>query len=154
MDEMIAKSTAIVRGRVAGSYAAFRGAMIYTHLQVQVLERWKGPDTASVEVLVPGGTASGSRQAFSGAPKLLVGKEYLLFLWTGGSGVTHIIGFTQGLFELPKSAAGEQLAVRAATTETMLDRATGRPVADQPLRMLLRDLSARIHRSVAGGRGR
>ncbi len=59
MDEMIEKSTAIVRGRVTGQRAAFRGPVIYTHFSVQVLERWKGVESAQVEVAVPGGAARG-----------------------------------------------------------------------------------------------
>jgi hypothetical protein len=141
---MIEKSTAIVRGRVAGSYAAYRGDVIYTHYRLNVAERWKGAEGASVEVMVPGGTANGVRQTYTGVPRLTEGKEYVLFLWAGRNGITHVIGFTQGVFELPKRSSGEQLAYRGASSETMLEPGTGRVVQGERLEMPLRTLSARI----------
>ena len=82
LDDMIEKSTAIVRGKITGSYTEARGNIIYTHYQMQVEERWKGPEQPSVEFVVPGGTAGRVRQTYSGAPKLLEGNEYLIFLWS------------------------------------------------------------------------
>ncbi|MGH8323719.1 MAG: hypothetical protein ACRETD_07990, partial [Steroidobacteraceae bacterium] len=38
LDDMIQKSTAIVRARVTGTYTAARGRIIYTHYTVQVTE--------------------------------------------------------------------------------------------------------------------
>jgi hypothetical protein len=151
LDDMIEKSTAIVRGRISGSYAAFRGDVIYTHYKVQVAERWKGPEQAVAEVMIPGGVANGIRQTYTGVPKLTEGKEYVLFLWTGRNGVTHVIGFTQGVFELPKRNTGEQLAYRAASSETMFERGTGRAVRDEPVEMALSALSQRIVQTLSNG---
>ena len=39
LDDLIAKSTAIVRGKVTARYASFRGPIIYTHYEVQVSQR-------------------------------------------------------------------------------------------------------------------
>jgi hypothetical protein len=149
LDEMIAKSTAIVRGRVISSSASLHGAVIYTHFDVQVLERWKGPDSPQVDVAVPGGTAGGLHQTFSGAPKLSVGDEYILFLWTGESGITHVIGFSQGVFSLESDGEGGMIAARAASSETMLDARTGRVVNDASLRVRLSDLRSRVSRVLA-----
>ena len=41
-DDLVQKSTAIVRARVTGSYSAARGSLIYTYYKIQVLDRWKG----------------------------------------------------------------------------------------------------------------
>ncbi len=144
LDDMIAKSTAIVHGRIAGSYAAYQGTVIYTHFSVNVLERWKGASQSTVDVLVPGGVVNGMRQTYPGAPQLTVGQEYVLFLWTSSTGATYTLGFTQGVFTLPKDASGQTMAVRAPTTETMLEPVTGRVVKDQPIRMPLAQLVARI----------
>ena len=76
------------------------------------------------------------------------GEEYVLFLWTGPSGQTQIIGYTQGVFELPKRT-GEAMAIRAATSETMLERSTGRVIRDEPLELTLQSLSRRITATVA-----
>jgi hypothetical protein len=84
------------------------------------------------------------RQTFSGAPQLGGGVDYLLFLWTGPSGLTQIIGLSQGLFQLQKDANGEWIATRAAASETMLDPKTGRLVNDQAIRLRLTDLRSRL----------
>lgn len=144
---MIEKSTAIVRGRVTGQYAALSGGAVYTNYRVQVTERWKGPAAETVEFRVPGGRANGVRQVCPGAPELAAGKEYVLFLWTGRAGATYIIGFTQGLFEIP----AEGMAVRQASGETMLEPGTGRAVRGERLELRLRDLSAQISTGVSRG---
>ena len=42
LEEMTARSTAIVRARAVSSSASFVGSTIYTQTRFQVLERWKG----------------------------------------------------------------------------------------------------------------
>jgi hypothetical protein len=150
LDDMIAKSTAIVRGKVAGATATFSGPVIYTHYTIQVSEQFKGASQASVEVVVPGGVANGLRQSFSGAPVLNPGDEYVLFLYTGKSGLTTVTGLTQGLFSLPANGSADPTATRSATRELMLDPANGRPVKDQTLIMRLSDLRQRIAAGVKG----
>jgi hypothetical protein len=149
-DEMISKSTAIVRGKVLSSRTAFRGPMIYTYSRVQVLERWKGAEASEVEVATPGGKANGMEQTFSGAPALAAGSEYMLFLWTGKSGMTQVIGLSQGVFDI-KLSKGVTMVARPASTEAMLDPITKLPVADESVLMPLRDMSAKINRVAAGG---
>lgn len=153
LEEMIEKSTAIVRGQVAGSYARVHGPVIYTHYRIRVVERWKGADAAEVDVVVPGGVADGLRQRFPGAPKLAEGSEYILFLWTGSSGLTNIMGLSQGVLNLKRDQAAGLVASRAATTETMLDSA-GRLVRDEPLRMRFEELRGRVSAAMARGAGR
>jgi len=148
LDEMIDKSTAIVRGQVAGSWARFHGPVIYTHYRIRVLERWKGTEASEIDVVVPGGVTGGLRQVFPGAPKLEDGNEYILFLWTGMSGLTNIMGLTQGLFDVHHDIAGGVFAARAATSESMLD-AAGRLVKDEPLRIRFEDLRGRIRAAQA-----
>jgi hypothetical protein len=141
---MIAKSTAIVRGRVTGSWSAFSRPVIYTHYTIQVAERFKGTGGSSVEVVVPGGVANNLRQAFPGAPVLNSGEEYVLFLWTSRAGLTQVIGLTQGLFSLSTETPADPMATRSASQELMLDRESGRPVKDQTLTMRLSELRTRI----------
>ena len=150
LDDMIAKSTAIVRGQVTGTATAYRGTVIYTHFKVNVSEQFKGAAMSTADVLVPGGTVNGIRQTYPGAPQLVVGQEYVLFLWTSHSGATFTLGFTQGVFTLPKDSSGHVVAVRAPTTETILDPATGNPVKDQPIRIPLAQLTTYISSSLGG----
>jgi len=150
VDEMIQKSTAIVRGRVSSKTAARHGSLIYTVSRVQVLERIKGLGAASVEVAIPGGSLHGLSQTFSGAPHLKVGSEYVLFLWTGRNGLTQVMGFSQGVFDVRAGPDGEPVLFRGATTETMLDPRSGQGVADSDLTMGLGSLRARIRRLLPG----
>jgi hypothetical protein len=136
MDDMVQKSTDIVRVRVLGSSPSYRGAAgraatIYTHYTVQVEERWKGSAAQQMDVAVPGGTIQNVRQTFPGAPVLEQGSEYVLFLWTSPTGLTQIIGLSQGLLNLKVDASGSPLLRRGPVTETMVD-ALGNVVVDAP----------------------
>jgi hypothetical protein len=144
VEDMARQATAIVRGRVVGSTTAAQGPLIYTQYTVEVQERWKGVEAATVQAVVLGGALAGRTQTFAGAPNLVEGSEYVLFLWTGPSGMTQIIGLSQGVFPLAKDASGELLATRAATAEPLLDRKTGRMVNDRPLRLRLSELHSLV----------
>lgn len=149
LDDMIQQSTRIVRAKVAGSHVAIRGNNIDTYYQLEVLETLKpGGQTQTVqqlEVAVPGGTAQGLRQMVPGAPALAIGGEYVVFLWTGRSGITQVIGLSQGLFRVAVDASGNTVLLRPAATETMLDK-NGKPVTDQAVNFTLASLRSQIQR--------
>jgi len=155
LDDMAQKSTAIVRARVIGSHAGTRGTNIYTYFQLQVIETWKssGQTTgqATTEVAVPGGVADGIRQSVTGAPELIAGQEYVLFLWTSRSGLTQVIGLSQGLFKLSEEGSGKAVAERPAASELMLDR-SGLPVDDRAVSMPLQDLRTQVRRALASAK--
>ncbi len=151
LDDMIQKSTSIARARVLGSYTAVRGRIIYTHYQIQISELWKGAPATELDVVLPGGISGGLRQTFPGVPALARGSEYVLFLWTArSSGLTHVIGLSQGIFDLRKDASGDLIAVQQATSGLMLDSA-GRTVKNDATRMRLADLRARVTGRLAQG---
>lgn len=154
MDDMIAKSTAIVRGRVGASSTTMQGpsgrGTIYTHYSIQVIETLKGSSSAAADVAVPGGSMGRLRQTFAGAPTLRAGDEYVFFLWTSPSGLTQIIGLSQGLFTIQSDPAGKAVASRPASTEPMIG-ANGAPVADQARSISLADLRVEIAKVTAGG---
>jgi hypothetical protein len=101
-------------------------------------------------LVVPGGTANNLRQIYSGAPQLDLGGEFVLFLWTGPSGLTQIMGLTQGLFRLSPGASSSGVVTRAASTELMLEAGTSRPIRDETLVMSLNDLRARVAGRLGG----
>jgi hypothetical protein len=144
LDEMTQQSTAIVRARVTGSHSAYRGTSIYTTFQLQVLETWKGQ--AIGEVAVPGGVVGGIRQSVAGAPDLRAGQEYVLFLWTSRSGLTQVIGLSQGVFSVSGASNGA-LAQRPAAGELMLDQ-SGLPAEDRAVSMQVQDLRTRVLRAL------
>lgn len=145
-DDLVQKSTAIVRARVAGSYADFRGKEIFTHWKLQIVEQLKGAGT--VEVMGPGGSARGYHQSVPGAPQLTVGKEYLLFLWTSKSGATYLTGWNQGVFELSKDKSGELTATRAVLGENILEAGTWRTLKDEGMQKPYAELVGRISAGV------
>ena len=153
MNEMAQQATAIVRARVVSSSASFTGSTIYTHYKLQVTETWKAAQGAApAEIMVPGGVANGYRQSFPGAPLLHAGSEYVLFLWTSQAGITHIIGLTQGLFNVATQTNGSVQATRQPSGETMLD-ASGWQVEDRGLQMGLADLKAGVAQALSAAAG-
>jgi hypothetical protein len=152
LDDMIVKSTEIVRGRVASITSLRRGSLILTQVRVAVSERWKGPDGASVDVFLHGGTFQGLRQTFSGTPELTQGSEYVFFLWAGQSGNRQIIGLSQGVLDIQPTTAKAgtaELTAHRAAIDGMVDAATGQQTQDAGLTIPLSQLRARIQRVLA-----
>jgi hypothetical protein len=142
MDQMSQSATGIVRARVTGSYTSVISSTIYTHYKLQVTEVWKGK--TATEILLPGGVSGSRRQSFPGIPELQTGQEYVLFLWKSSStGVMHLLGLTQGLFNVGQQVDGTPIAFRPKIGEMMLDRA-GRKVADQAISMRMADMKTRV----------
>jgi hypothetical protein len=154
LDDMIQKSTAIVRARVTGSRGANHGTDIYTYFHLQALETWKSSGQAPAEVAVPGGVVNGIRQSVTGAPELKLGQEYVLFLWTSRSGLTQVIGLSQGLFKISEEGSGGggvAVAQRPPASELMLDR-SGHPVEDRAVSIPLQDLRARVRQTLGAAK--
>jgi hypothetical protein len=149
VEQMAQRATAIVRGRVEVCSAAFRGPSIHTTCTVRVTERWKGETGATASVSIPGGSVQGLTQSVSGAPNLTQGQEYVLFLWTGQKGITHLIGLSQGAFELAGTKT-QAVAQRPATGASLLD-SSGREVADDPVEIRVSELRNRVRKALAGG---
>jgi hypothetical protein len=151
MAQMAQSATAIVRVRVTGSSASFTGSTIYTHYKLQVSETWKG--SGATEVMLPGGAAAGYRQSFPGVPGLQTGSEYVLFLWTSSAtGITHLVGFSQGLFSVTPQADGSANASRPPIGEGLFD-ARGRRVRDRAIQMQLTEMKSRVNAVVAAQAG-
>jgi hypothetical protein len=141
--EMTDQATEIVRAKVTGCSSAVRGSLIYTNCSLSVIERWKGAAQSTVSISIPGGTVGTRRQTFSGTPTLNPGDEQIFFLWTGRSGITQVMGLSQGLLTLEKAANGTVYATRTPTSERMLDGA-GRPVADEGVDVPLEELKSSV----------
>lgn len=147
-EDLIRKSTEIVEGKVVATGAVMRGPLVYTTYRIQIKETLKGAAAGQIEVAVPGGRYGAMVQNFAGSPVLAEDQSYLLFLWTSRSGLTQVIGLSQGLFRM-KVAEGEEYVYRPAATEAMYD-ANGKPVEDTPVTMRYRDMVARIRKVLAG----
>jgi hypothetical protein len=143
MNDLITESTHIVRARITGSRTAASGQDIFTYYQLQVSETLKHGAILPAEVAVPGGVYGNIRQIGVGSPVLVQGQEYVLFLWTGRSGMTQVIGLSQGMFNLKQDASGETVLNRPAIADQMLDK-SGKPVTDTAVTMKWNDLRGLI----------
>jgi hypothetical protein len=154
LNDLILKSTMIVQGTIQpGSSAAMRGALIYTHYQLAVTGVYKGtPAGQTIDVAVPGGTLNGVQQPVAGAPSLTAGQNYVIFLWTSKSGLTQVIGLSQGLFNVSTNAQGQVTVSRGPASALMLD-GSGNPVTDSSFQMPLAQLVSTIQSVLAGGGG-
>jgi hypothetical protein len=151
LTDMIQKSTMIVRGAIQpGNSAALRGSIIYTHYQLSVTTAYKGAPGSTVDVAVPGGALNGFQQPVAGAPMLMPGQTYVIFLWTSKSGLTQVIGLSQGLFNLTNNAQGQVIVSRGAASEPMLN-SLGQSVTDSNFQMPLAQLVTDIQTVLAGG---
>ena len=153
LTDMIQKSTLIVRGTILpGTSAVLRGPLIYTHYQLSVMSAFKGTPGTVIDVAVPGGALHGIEQPVAGAPTLTAGQNYVLFLWTSKSGLTQVIGLSQGLFNVTTNAQGQVIVSRGAATSPMLD-SSGNSVTDPGLHMPLTQLVSKIQAVLIGGGG-
>ena len=147
IEEMAQKSTEIVRGRVGSCVGEVRGPVIYTRCRISATEHWKGAPGATLELVIPGGTAGGFTQKFTGTPVLGPGQEYVFFLWAGRSGMNQILGLSQGLFELGADGKTGVQAKREASHELMLGP-DGSPVSDTTVRMGVSELRTRVAKAL------
>jgi hypothetical protein len=147
MNDLIVQSTSIVRARVTGSRSAAVGRDIYTYYQLDVSETLKHGAIPPVEFAVPGGVYGNFRQIGIGSPVFTQGQEYVLFLWTGRSGMTQVIGLSQGSFNLTRDASGTTVLNRPAIDDQMLDK-SGKPVSDAAVTMKWSDFRALIAKTL------
>lgn len=144
MEQMIEKSTSIVRGKAVRAEGVRRGGIIYTDYTFQVAETLKGAPGASVALSVPGGRLGAARQSFAGTPSLEIGTEYVVFVWTSKSGVHHIIGLSQGLFTATADARGELVLRRGPATAAQVVDGSGKEIADQAVELTWTELVRRV----------
>ncbi|HUA84931.1 MAG TPA: hypothetical protein VMB85_13805 [Bryobacteraceae bacterium] len=146
LDDMIRQSTAIVHVKVSSSSPVMRGRNIYTFYQFQLLETLKAGGGAQTEVAVPGGSTAGLRQEVAGAPSLAAGGEYVIFLWTSNSGLTQIIGLSQGLFSVLPDSSGTAELVRGALAGATLVNKSGQTLNPLAVTISLSGLKAEIQK--------
>lgn len=142
-DQMIQQSTSIVEVTVGGSAPMARGRSIYTVYQLNVIQTLKGSPVTSVAV--PGGVMNGLRTMVAGAPTLITGQKYVVFAWTSPSGLTQIIGLSQGLFNVGQDASGNTVLARPAALAAVV-AANGAPVPASAVSMTMASLAAEIQK--------
>lgn len=147
MNDLITQSTSIVRAKITGTRTASTGRDIYTYYQLQVSDTLKKGAILPAEFAVPGGVYGNLRQIGIGSPVFTEGQEYVLFLWTSRSGMTQVIGLTQGMFNLKEDGSGAVVLNRPAIADQMLDK-SGKPVTDAPVTMKWSELREMIAKTL------
>lgn len=152
LHDMISQSTAIVHVKVTSAAPVTRGRNIYTFYQFQTIETLKASASAQTQVAVPGGSTGGIRQMVAGAPELSIGGEYVIFLWTGSSGITQVIGLSQGLFSVVQDSSGNPVLVRAAVSGATTVNKSGQPVNAGTTTISLAALKTQIQNVLGAGK--
>ncbi len=88
----------------------------------------------------------------SGSPTLAAGQDYFLFLWTSRSGLTQVIGLSQGLFQVNSNSSGQLIVSRSGSSERMLN-SSGQAMSDSDIQMTLAQMANRIQSVLAGAAG-
>ena len=155
LDDMIRQSTMIVHGTVQPANIMYNGSMIFSHYTVQPTEIYKSPASGQsasspIDFGVPGGSLNGAIQRVAGAPILTVGQDYVLFLWTSKSGLTQVIGLSQGLLSVITTPGGGALMVVRPAAALGALNATGLPVTTNDISMSLSALKTEISNVLSG----
>lgn len=143
-DELVQQSSAIVLAKAGQSRSIRAGALIYTLVDVEVLQQWKGERVARREIALPGGQIGGFSQRFDGVPVLTPGREFVAFLWTGPSGRTQLLGLSQGFFDVQRDAQGGIRVHRQPTADLIFVPGTSTPAPATAIDMPLEALVAKV----------
>lgn len=149
LEQMTEKSTDVVLAKVSQCAPEKKGKLVFTTCSLDVAERWKtSSDHHASKVSLPGGSFQGTHQQFSGVPVIKPDTHYVFFLWTGPSGMTQIIGLSQGAIAIEKSREGVSLAVRTPTRSRLLST-HGKAVWDEGVDLQLEELRRIVRKVVS-----
>ena len=132
--EIVNGSDIIAYGRVieTTSIESEDRGRVDTQVTFEVGTCLKGPATARLVFMVPGGTVGRYRSVMVGAPRFAAGDEAVVFLTRDDDGRTAIYGFNQGVFRVRLDDASRRVVVppallaRSRTPETVVRGAGGR----------------------------
>jgi hypothetical protein len=105
-------SDAVVRGTVREATSALSadGRRVFTFVDVDVEETWRGQDRRTVRVIVPGGEVGEIGQRVDGAPRFAVGEDVVVFLNGAEAGAFRVAGLAQGKFRVAAARATPDLS--------------------------------------------
>jgi hypothetical protein len=108
IERMAARAALVLHGNVASkTVQRDPEGRIYTRIELEVAEAWKGAAQTNRFVLVQGGGVLGEEVAMaSGQEEFSIGEEVVLFLVLNQRNEGVVIGLTQGKFKVAKDASG------------------------------------------------
>ena len=111
IEQLTAQAQLVLHGTVA-SKTVQRDATdrIYTRINLQVTDAWKGQPNTNPFVIVQAGGVLGEEIAIvDGQEEFSIGEEVVVFLVVNERGEGVVIGLVQGKFKVAKDANGEKL---------------------------------------------
>jgi hypothetical protein len=149
---LFSASHVVVLGRVQSIQSVEdRGAM-QTRVQLAVDEVVKGPPTAEVTVVEPGGVVGDKRRWIYGAPTFFVGERVVVFAHRNARGDLQTTFLSMGKFRVVRSSQGSEFAVRNLGDAQVITlrrdsqaRDRSRPHELQEFLKTLRELAAGEH---------
>ena len=130
LDELAGEADVIVHARVARVDARQAPGTLRVErvVTLAVVRALKGSPGEALQLVLPGGTYGRYRTVMPGVPEVAEGEEAVLFLRPSPTGVTHLVGFSQGVMRVridpttgqrmvaaPVMAEGAGPVVRGAT---------------------------------------
>ncbi|MFZ1946806.1 MAG: hypothetical protein WAW06_04610 [bacterium] len=126
-----ADSDVVVRGRVESSQSYWndRHTKVLTRVRIAVDQTYKGPGTATLDLIQLGGTVGTMKVTAHGTPTWKVGEEVLVFAERDKAGSYQVSGLAQGKFKIVRDAKTGEAFVVAPPEETRL---LGAPAGPAP----------------------
>ena len=121
LGELSRGAWAIARGRIVAVDAQWTDGRrtIETMVTLEPEAYLKGQLGGTVQFRVPGGSLGRFRNIVVGAPRFEVGQRVIVFLGARGPSVPYILGLSQGVFRLTRSAAGQWVVTPPAILPAM-----------------------------------
>ncbi|HSK10228.1 MAG TPA: hypothetical protein VK911_11690 [Vicinamibacterales bacterium] len=109
--ELAREATVIVHARVVSVESVWTDGRrtVETIVTLEVSEALKGRPGTEVSVRVPGGRMGRYRSVVVGAPTFREGQEVVLFLGGRAPALSHLLGFSQGVYRVHRDRSGRAL---------------------------------------------
>jgi hypothetical protein len=116
LEEVVDASESIVHGTVTRTWTDWDEAhkYIWTHYEIQVMDKLKGDAPGTLVVSEPGGTVGETELQIVGTPHYEKGEEVVLFAERTPLGYLRTCGWGQGKFNVERSGASGRTTVRTA----------------------------------------
>ena len=129
---LTATADAVVRAQVVRQTSSWAGGdprsgLIFTVVELKLLEAWKGRAEASVRVQVPGGAVGEIGQISQGAAAFEDGEEVVIFLRRRAAGLFEVERWSLGKFKVRPDSSGEPRALRSRDGVTCRGCRPGEP---------------------------
>jgi hypothetical protein len=122
LDELAGEADLIVHARVARVDARQAAGTLRVErvVTLAVVRALKGSPGETVQLVLPGGTYGRYRTVVPGVPEVAEGEEAVLFLRPSSTGVTHLVGFSQGVMRVRiDPSTGQRMVAAPVVSEVV-----------------------------------